>query len=414
MTRRPMDLSLPSLELPDLGWRRGWEPAGLLALTLGLLGFGMVNLYSASSFLATRQGLPDYFYVLNQATGAAVGMLALVVCARIPYRFWERAAWPMVWGTVFLLILVILPFTHAIAPEIKGARRWLDLGIRFQPSDLAKVAMVVWTAMMAVKKQDDFRSLTKGLGPFLLIWGILLFPIALEPDFSTAVLIGAVGVMTVFAGGARFGHFVFFALLVAPLIKMQLEVGFRAQRLLAFTDPTADPTGAGYQATQSLIAVGSGGAFGQGFGEGQQKYGFLPEPHNDFIFAMIGEEWGLVGVVVLLGLFLGLILVGYRIARRAPDLFGQLLAIGVTNLIALQAMLHMAVGLSLVPTTGLALPLVSYGRTSLVITLASLGILMAVARETDVDWREEVREKGRVDDLARAERIPLPTGGAHA
>ena len=413
MARRPMDLSLSRLSLPDMGWRRGWESAALLALTLCLLGFGLVNLYSASSFMATRQGLADWFYVLNQMTGAAVGLLALAICARIPVRFWERMAWPIVWVTVFLLVLVILPFTHSIAPEVKGARRWLDLGIRFQPSDFAKVAMVVWTAMMAVKKREDFRSLTKGLGPFMLIWGVLLLPIALEPDFSTTVLIAMVGLLTVFAAGARLGHFVFFGLLIAPLVKMQLAVGFRQERLRVALNPLLDPDGVGFQGTQSLIAVGSGGLTGQGFGEGQQKFGFLPEPHNDFIFAMIAEEWGFVGVAILVALFVTTILVGYRIARRTRDPFGQLLAIGVTNLIALQAMLHMAVGLALVPTTGLALPLVSYGRTSLVITLALIGMLMAVARETDEDWKEDVRERGRAEDLARMDRIPLTPGAAH-
>jgi cell division protein FtsW len=152
------------------------------------------------------------------------------------------------------------------------------------------------------------------------------------------------------------------------------------QRLAAFLNPTADVGGAGYQVHQSLVAIGSGGFTGVGFGEGRQKYGFLPEPHNDFIFAMIGEEWGLVGILFVVSLYLTLILVGFRIARRAPDLFGELLAVGFTSLIALHAVLHMSVGLGLVPTTGLALPLVSYGRSNLLVTLASVGIVMAVAR----------------------------------
>ncbi len=415
MARRPMDLALSGLELPDLGWRRGWEPAGLMALTLTLLGFGLVSLYSASSFLATRQGLPDWFFVVRQATGAAVGLVALVICARIPYRMWERMAWPIVWFTIALLVLIILPGTEAIAPEIKGARRWLQIGITIQPSEFAKVSMVIWTAMMAVKKRDQFNSMSKGLAPFMVVWALLLVPIALEPDLSTAVLIGLLGALTVFAAGARIGHFVFLGLLVAPVLKAQLGVGFRAERMTAFLNPLADPSGAGFQVKQSMIAVGSGGLTGQGFGQGQQKYGFLPEPHNDFIFALIGEEWGLIGVIFVLALFLGLVLIGYRIARRAPDLFGQLLALGVTNLIALQATLHMMVGLGLVPTTGLALPLVSYGRSNLLVTLACIGILMAIARETDEDWSDEVRERGRADDLTLAERfgMKIKPRGAH-
>jgi cell division protein FtsW len=184
----------------------------------------------------------------------------------------------------------------------------------------------------------------------------------------------------VFAAGARVAHFAVLGLLVLPFLRTQLEVGFRADRIQAFLNPAQDPEGAGFQLLQSLVAVGSGGVTGVGFGEGRQKFGFLPEAHNDFIFAMVGEEWGLVGLVLLVSTYLALILVGFRIAARAPDLFGQLLAVGITSLVALQAMLHMAVGLGLLPTTGVALPLFSYGRSGLLATLAALGILVSVAR----------------------------------
>ncbi|NCG31708.1 MAG: FtsW/RodA/SpoVE family cell cycle protein [Proteobacteria bacterium] len=208
----------------------------------------------------------------------------------------------------------------------------------------------------------------------------MLIPIALEPDLSTAVLIGILGVMVVFAAGARIDHFVFLGLLVVPVFLNQLAVGFRQDRIDAYLNPALDPAGAGFQLRQSLVALGSGGLTGVGFGEGRQKFGFLPEAHNDFIFAMVGEEWGLLGVVLLLSIYMAIVLVGFRIASRAPDMFGELLAVGFTTLIALQAVLHMAVGLGLVPTTGLALPLLSYGRSNLVVTLVSLGILMSVAR----------------------------------
>ncbi|HSR43460.1 MAG TPA: FtsW/RodA/SpoVE family cell cycle protein, partial [Longimicrobiales bacterium] len=240
---------------------------------------------------------------------------------------------------------------------------------------------IVWTAMLAVRKREQFRSLSRGLMPFLVVWGAIVLLIAAEPDFSTACLVALLGALVVFAAGGRIAHFVFLGVLALPALMTQMRVGFRADRWLAFLDPAGDATGAGFQVDQSLIAIGSGGLTGVGFGEGRQKFGFVPEPHNDFILSMVGEEWGLLGVVAVVGLFLGIILVGFRIARCAPDLFGQLLAIGLTNLVALQAMLHMAVGLGLVPTTGLALPLVSYGRSNLLVTLAALGILMAVARE---------------------------------
>jgi cell division protein FtsW len=382
MSRRPTDVA-PSgpRVLPDTGLGQGWEPAVLMLLTVLLLSFGLVTLYSASSVLAQRQDLPDYYFVIRQAAGAAIGLVALVICARIPYRWWEWAAWPLVGLTIALLTLLVLPWTEAIAPETNGARRWLDMGITVQPSEIAKITVVIWTAMLAVKKQDHFRSLSRGLMPFLLVWGILVILIALEPDFSTACLVAALGFLVIFAAGGRIGHFVFLGVLVSPLVLSQIQVGFRARRILAFLDPTSDPSGAGFQVRQSLVAIGSGGLTGVGFGEGRQKFGFLPEPHNDFIFAMIGEEWGFLGMVLVVGLYLGIVLVGFRIARAAPDRFGQLLAIGLTSFVALQAVLHMAVGLGLVPTTGLALPLISYGRSSLLVTLVSIGMLMAVARE---------------------------------
>ena len=366
--------------LPDSGLGRGWEGAALVALSLLLLSFGLVTLYSASSVLALRQDLPDTYFVLRQAAGAGVGLIALLLCARMPYDLWAKLAWPLLGISVIALVIVVLPGTEAIAPEINGARRWLRVGITIQPSEIAKIAVVVWTAAMAVRKAPYFKSLRRGLGPFFVIWALVLVPIALEPNLSTALIIGLLGAVIVFAAGARLSHFVFIGVLLAPVVVSQLAVGFRAERLRAFLDPTADPNGAGFQATQSLIALGSGGLTGVGFGEGRQKFGFLPEVHNDFIFATVGEEWGLLGVTLLISLYVALVLVGFRVAARAPDLFGELLAIGFTSLIALQAFLHMAVGLGVVPTTGLALPLVSWGRSNLVVTLAALGVLVSVAR----------------------------------
>ncbi len=406
--RRPLDLVQSSAALPELGLGRGWEGPFLFAVTLVLLLFGLVTLYSSSVFLAQEAGLPDHHYVLRQATGAAVGLVALVLCARIPYRVWEALAWPMMWVSAFLLILIVLPFTTGIAPRLNGARRWLEVGIRFQPSDLAKVAIIVWTAMLAVRKQGDFRSLSRGLMPFLLVWGLLVIPVILEPDLSTALLMATVASLVVFAAGGRIGHFAFMGVLTLPALATQLDGGFRLARIQAFLDPASAQDAAGYQLYQSLIAFGSGGLTGTGFGNGQQKYAFLPESHNDFIFAMIGEEWGFVGVALIVALYMTFAVLGFRIARRAPDLFGRLLALGITNLILLHAVLHMAVAVGLLPTTGLALPLISYGRTNLVITLAAIGMLMAVARETDQDWRPEFDEGRRRDDLKHSARKARP------
>jgi cell division protein FtsW len=377
-----------------------------MALTLLILSFGLVTLFSASPFVARRIDVADHYFVAQQATGAAAGLVIMVVLARVPYGFWRWAAWPLVAVALVALLVLILPGTEAIAPVRNGARRWLRLGINVQPSELAKFAIIVWTAMMAVKKRDQFKSLSRGLLPFMVVWGVLLLPIALQPDLSTAFLAGALGLLTVFAAGARLSHFAFMGVLASPIVWLLLQVDYRQARLASYVEQLSNPLaatsdGAGYQFYQAMVALGSGGIAGQGFGKGWQKFGFLPEPHNDFIFSMVGEEWGFLGVTLLVGLYLALVLVGYRIARRAPDLFGQLLAMGCTNLIALQGFLHIGVGVGLLPTTGLALPLFSYGRSNLLVTLAVLGILMAVARETDLDWRPGLRQNGRAPDLAR-------------
>ncbi|HSH74779.1 MAG TPA: putative lipid II flippase FtsW [Longimicrobiales bacterium] len=384
MSRRPLDIAPAGRSrLPDAGLARGWEATAVMGLTLLLLAFGLVFLYSASSVLALRQSLPDTYYVLRQAVAVGLGMGVLIACAVIPHRVWEKCAWVILGVSVVGLMAVILPWTHSIAPEINGARRWLRVGgVTVQPSEIAKLAVIVWTAAVALKKSSDFKSLRRGLGLLLSTWAVIVVLVALEPDLSTALVIAALGSLIVFAAGARISHFVFLTIVSAPIMWQQISVGFRAERIKAFLNPAADPAGAGFQVHQSLIALGSGGISGVGIGEGRQKFGFLPEAHNDFIFAMIGEEWGFLGVVVLLSLYLALVVVGFRIAARAPDRFGELLAIGCTSLIAIQALLHMAVGLALAPPTGLTLPLVSYGRSNLVITLAALGILISVARTT--------------------------------
>ena len=391
---RPVDVAPPrTVSLPGTGLGRGWEGAALMVITVVLLSLGLVTLYSASAFLAQRQGLADYYYVLRQAGGAAIGLAVLGLFARLPYHYWRQLAWPMIASVWLLLVVLVLPGTEAIAPTINGARRWLRVGVTVQPSEIAKLAVIVWTASLAQRKQEHFASLRRGMLPFLLVWGAVILPVALQPDLSTALLIGLVGSVVVYAAGARLAHFVFLALLAAPMLWRQLAVAFRAERIAAFVDPAADPAGAGFQVQQSLLALGSGGIAGVGFGQGRQKLGFLPEPHNDFIFAMIGEEWGLFGVTVTVLLYMLLVLVGFRVAAGASDLFGQLLATGITSMIAVHAILHMAVGLSLVPPTGLALPLVSYGRSNLIVMMAALGILMNISRAGDRPHRTRGRTR---------------------
>lgn len=360
----------------------GWESGALLVLTAALLVFGVAMVYSASSMMALSSGLPDYHYVVRQAAGGAMGLVLLVVGAHVDYRNWNRLAWPMLLVLLPMLVVVVLPGTESIAPEVKGARRWLNIGpVQLQPSELAKIVLIVWTAMMAVRKQERMPSLSRGLFPFLIVWGAVELLIVLEPSLSAALLTLLLSTLVVFAAGARIGHFILLAIVGLPVLWMTVDgVAYRMRRIVAFLDPAADPDGISYQINQSLIAIGSGGVFGRGFGAGQQKFGFLPEPHNDFIFSIIGEEWGFLGIATLVALYAAFALVGYRIARQAPDLFGSLLAAGLTNLIVVQALLHMAITTALVPTTGVTLPFISYGRSSLLVCSIGVGILINIAR----------------------------------
>ena len=360
----------------------GWEAPALLLITVALLSFGFISVYSASAVAAMNDGDPHYTYVLKQMIGAAVGLVGLAVMAQVDYRRLRMFAWPMLLLVIAMLVVVILPGTENISPRINGARRWLMLGpVQVQPSEFAKLALIIWTAALAVKKQDKLSSLSRGLLPFLTVWGFVLLLIFLQPNLSTGVFVLFFSVLVIYAAGARIGHFILLGLIGIPMLWKHVDgVAYALRRIMVWLDPSHDPTGIGWQINQAMIAVGSGGIWGRGFGHGMQKFGYLPEPHNDFILAMIGEEWGFVGVLAVLVAFSAFALIGYRIARQAADLFGFLLAIGVTNLIAIQALLHVAVNLAVLPTTGVTLPFVSYGRSSLLVCLAAVGILVNIAR----------------------------------
>jgi cell division protein FtsW len=302
----------------------------------------------------------------------------MVLIARLDYRRLRPLAWPLLLGTRVLLIIPILPFTHAIAPSINGARRWIRLPLfSFQPSELARLVVIIWCAMLATKKGEQVREFKKGLLPFLVILGIVSLLILLQPNMSMAVLVALLGGIVLFASGAKIGHFLLLGLttVIGGLQLIQLA-GYRADRLDKFLNG-ADGTS---QIYQSLVGFGSGRVFGVGFGQGQQKFGFLAYSYSDFIFSTIGEEWGFLGViliVVLFGLFCWL---GFRIARTAEDPFGQYLATGLTAAVGVTAVMHMAVTMNLMPTTGLTLPFISAGRSSLVVSLVGTGILLSVGR----------------------------------
>jgi cell division protein FtsW len=355
----------------------------LLGIAVFMVLVGLLTVYSASSFLAQKQGLPDHFYLRQQASRALVGLLTLYVLARVDYRLYAKLSWPLLAATLLALLVLVLPGTEAVAPTRNGARRWLEFGVRMQPSEFAKLAMVIWVAALAAKKGEQVRNLRMGLAAFGVIYAAVAFLIMLQPDLSTAALIGLICAIVLFAAGARIGHFIMFGVLAVPVLWEWIRIAsYRMARLVTFWNAGTDPEGAGYQLKQSLIAVGSGGLFGVGYGESAQKYYFLPEPHNDFAFSIIAEEWGWIGVAALVSL-VGLIgYLGLRIARRAPDAFGFLLAVGLTSLIVVSALIHMGVSVGLLPTTGITLPFISYGGSSLVISLAAVGILLNIG-----SWR---------------------------
>ncbi len=356
--------------------------SGLIAITLLLVGFGLLSVYSASSYTAQSEGLPDSYYLVQQSARALVGIAALLAASFVDYRVYRHLAWPLLAATAALLIIVILPGTEAIAPRINGARRWLMLGVTIQPSELAKIAIVIWTAALAVKKQDRLRSLRYGLVPFLLVIGTVCLLILLEPHLSGAMLVCALAFIVLFAAGGRLGHFLFLAMLGLPVLWDQVaNTGYRMNRMLAFMKPGMGADDIGYQLNQSLIAIGSGGPFGVGFGESRQKLLYLPEPQNDFIFSIIAEEWGLIGSVFLIGLFLAWTVIGVRIAGSAPDLFGRLLAVGLTAIVTVGAFTHIGVTLGVLPTTGVNLPFISAGGTGLVLALGVTGILVNIAKQ---------------------------------
>jgi cell division protein FtsW len=322
--------------------------------------------------------------VLRQATGAAAGFMLLVVMAFVDYRRLRILAWPILFITLAALMALLVPGTEDVTRVRNGAGRWLNLGpIALQPSEFAKLSLIIWTAALAVKKQERLSSLSRGLLPFLVVWGAVSGLIFLQPSMSAAMLVVLLSALVIFAAGARIGHFILLAIVGVPLLWSQVgAAAYRMRRMIAFFDPAQDPAGISYQINQALIAIGSGGIAGLGFGRGVQKFGYLPEPHNDFLFAMIGEEWGFLGALVVISLFSAVALVGFRIARQAPDLFGFLLAVGVTCLISVQAMLHILVNVALLPTTGVTLPFLSYGRSSLLVCLIGVGILINIARRT--------------------------------
>ncbi|GJL68418.1 MAG: putative lipid II flippase FtsW [Nitrospirales bacterium] len=345
-----------------------------LALSLG----GLVMVFSASGVMAENKFTNATYYLQRQIVWMVLGFSVLLIGSLIDYRQWKR--WiPMVVGGCVVGLLLVL----AVGPQINGARRWLAFGFfSIQPTEMAKLGIVLYLAAFLSNPQRRVTDWQRGFLPPVVMVGMICGLIVVEPDLGSTVVIGLVFVGMMYVAGARISHLGYLGVPmivgVGSLIWMSPE---RWERMTTFLNPSADRQGAGYQLVQSILALENGGLFGVGLGQGKQKLMFLPEGHTDFVLALVGEELGLVGTCGLLALFAILVCKGFRVAALAPDLFGRYLALGITMLLGIQALINAGVVSGLLPTKGLTLPLVSYGGSSLLVTMLALGILLSVARQ---------------------------------
>jgi cell division protein FtsW len=349
----------------------------LLFPVLFLVGIGIVMVYSASSALAMKKFGSDFYFLKKQAIFALIGICALVIGRHVPYRLYRSLAYPLLAMALMLLVAVLV---SPLGVTAGGSSRWLGLGpLRFQPSEFARFALIVYLAYSLEKKADRIKDFSIGFVPHVVVLGAVAVLILKQPDFGSVAILAVLTWLMMFVGGVRMLYLGSSCLLLGLAGGYFITLaGYRMRRLLSFMDPWQYSADAGYQIVHSLMAFGSGGWWGAGIGKGYQKLFYLPEPHTDFIFSVIGEELGLIGVLVIILLYLMIIWKGIRIARQARDLFGGYLAIGLTAALGLQICINMGVTLGLLPTKGLTLPFLSYGGTSLVLNMATIGILMNI------------------------------------
>jgi cell division protein FtsW len=381
-----------SLELPAARrtlaasrlWRRG-DRALLLAVGT-LTAFGLVMVFSASEVQGWLWFHNAAYYFERQLMWLAFGVVLLWAAAHIDYHRLRPLAWPLAIVTVACLVAVLLPH---FGVEVNGARRWLRLGpLQMQPAELAKIAVIIFMALWLERHRERLGSLEDGVVPFLALMGFVTVLVILERDLGTTLIVAGILLSQFLVAGGRKRHVLLLALIVALCVYMFIRMEpYRLQRILAFVNPWSDPLNTGFQAIQSVVALGSGGLTGLGLGQSIQKYQWLPFAHTDFIFAIVGEETGLIGTTAVLSLFALFTYRGYRVALKAPDAFGSLLACGVTTWIALQALINIAAVTVTLPTTGIPLPFISYGGSSLAITLLAVGILLNVSTQSEkVGW----------------------------
>ena len=342
--------------------------AMVFLIVLALVGIGITMVYSASCILALENFGNQYYFLKRQVVFVILGAMLMFVVMRIPYVVYYRLAYPILGIGLALLMLLHVP---GFGRTVGGATRWLQISFfAFQPSEVVKLAVIIFISYSLSKKQDKIKTFSIGFLPNMLITLVALFLIMKEPDFGTSILLVMIVLLLMFIAGTKVRYLLLTLIGAFPIFYLFIiKSGYRLARILIFLDPWLDPHRTGFQITQSFIAFGSGGLFGQGLGEGRQKLFFLPAPHTDFIYAVIGEELGFVGTALVLALFLILFWRGITIARNTPDAFGCFMAVGITAMLGIQALVNMGVALGLLPTKGLPMPFVSYGGTSLVMSL---------------------------------------------
>lgn len=359
-------------------WAVSTDARALVLVTMVLTAFGLATLYSASAFVAMQANHDSTYYFLKQLGGVGIGIIGFALAAKFDAQRLEKLAWPLMIVTIVLMLITVLPFTHAIAPSVNGSRRFV-FGASVQPSEFGKLAVIVWTAMLVLKKGEQMRRLTKGLLPFLVVVGILDVIAFFQPDLSVAMLYTLLMGIILFSADVRIGHFILLGILAAPLLWHEVtKRQYAMSRLLSFMGSGDAPEKINFQLRQSLIAVGSGGFTGKGFSQGLQQYGWVPFGYNDFIGSNIGEEWGFIGMVMIVLVYALYTWLGFRIAQQARSRFLQLVAIGVTCTMSITAYLHVGVVIGLLPTTGLTLPFISFGRSNLVLSFVFTGILVNI------------------------------------
>ena len=349
----------------------------LLFAVLFLVGIGIVMVYSASSALALKKYGSDFYFLKKQALFSLMGIVALVLFSHIPFRLYRSLTYPLLFVALGLLLAVQF---SGLGLSAGGSFRWLRLGpVTFQPVEVARLALIVFMAYSLNKKHETLQFFGIGFMPHVILLAIFAVPLLLQPDFGSVVIFGALVWMMMFVAGVPILHLLtVLILLLPPAYFLMINATYRIKRLISFLDPWQYPADEGYQIIHSLMAFGTGGIWGAGIGKGYQKLFYLPEPHTDFIFAVIGEELGFWGVLFILGLYAIVIWRGIRIACHSEDNFGMLMAAGITLAIGLQVSINMGVALGLLPTKGLTLPFLSYGGTSLLLNMACIGILMNI------------------------------------